>query len=48
MKRYVIEVDQPAWDEEDFDWLEERLLGVVANLVPADGYSFQIYQEDGK
>lgn len=45
MKRYVIEIDQPGWDEEDFDWLEERLLGVVANLVPGDHYSFQIHKE---
>lgn len=43
--KYVIEIDQPDWDEEDFDWLEERLLGVVANLVPSDSYSFQISKE---
>lgn len=43
--KYVIEIDQPSWDEEDFDWLEERLLGVIANLVPGDCYSFQISKE---
>lgn len=41
-KRYVIEIDQPHWDEGDWEYVEERLLGVVAENVPGDSYSFQI------
>lgn len=41
MKRYVIEIDQPDWDEEDFDWLEERLNGILSSILVREDYTIQ-------
>lgn len=41
MKQILITIDQPHWNEEDHDYLIERIQDVVYQEVPSDHFTVQ-------
>lgn len=39
MREISITVNQPAWDDEDFDYLLERLGAVLGTEIPSGEYT---------
>ncbi len=44
-RQILITYDQPIWDEEDHDWLMERLSGILSGLLTQEDYTIQEFEK---
>lgn len=40
-RQILITVTEEHWDEEDYDWLKERLNGIMSGLLQREDYTIK-------